>query len=129
MRITLTSVYVDDQAAALTFYTDVLGFHLSADVPLGEHRWLTVASPEEPDGPELLLEPADHPAVEAYRHALVEDGIPVVQFSVPDASLEYDRLAALGVVFTQLPTSMGSVTTAVFDDTSGNLVQIASPIP
>jgi catechol 2,3-dioxygenase-like lactoylglutathione lyase family enzyme len=84
MRIQLTSIYVDDQRAALAFYTDVLGFSKHHDVPIGEHSWLTVVSPDSPDGPELLLEPADHPAVKPYRDALVEDGIPLAQFAVDD---------------------------------------------
>jgi len=126
MRITLTSVLVDDQAKALAFYTDVLGFRVKHDIPLGEHRWLTVVSPDEPDGVELVLEPDEHPAVGPFKTALVEDGIPFTSFTVEDVQREHDRLAALGVRFTQPPTSMGPVTTAVLDDTCGNLIQIAS---
>jgi catechol 2,3-dioxygenase-like lactoylglutathione lyase family enzyme len=126
MRITLTSVLVDDQAKALAFYTDVLGFRPKHDIPLGEHRWLTVVSPEEPDGVELLLEPDEHPAVGPFKTALVEDGIPFTSFTVEDVQREHDRLTALGVRFTQPPTSMGPVTTAVLDDTCGNLLQITS---
>jgi DNA-binding transcriptional ArsR family regulator len=125
MRITLTSVYVDDQDKALQFYTQVLGFVKKTEVPLGEHRWLTVVSPGEPDGVELVLEPADHPAVGPYRQALAADGIPATSFAVPDVHAEHARLAGLGVEFTQPPTEMGPVTTAVFDDTCGNLIQIA----
>src|SRR5918911_616766 len=125
MRIHLTSVLVDDQAKALNFYTDVLGFTKKNDVPLGEHRWLTVVSPEDPDGPELVLEPSDHPAVGPYKQALVADGIPFTSFAVADVRAEFDRLKGLGVTFTQEPTEMGPVTTAVFDDTCGNLIQIA----
>jgi catechol 2,3-dioxygenase-like lactoylglutathione lyase family enzyme len=124
MRISLTSVYVDDQAKALTFYTDVLGFQKHHDVPLGDDSWLTVVSPSAPDGPELLLEPAGHPAVKPYRDALVADGIPLAQFAVDDVEVEYDRLCAAGVEFTQPPTDLGTVTVAVFDDTCGNLIQI-----
>jgi catechol 2,3-dioxygenase-like lactoylglutathione lyase family enzyme len=124
MRISLTSVYVDDQAKALTFYTDVLGFKKHHDVPLGDDSWLTVVSPSAPDGPELLLEPAGHPAVKPYRDALVADGIPLAQFAVDDVEAEYDRLRAAGVEFTQPPTDLGTVTVAVFDDTCGNLIQI-----
>jgi catechol 2,3-dioxygenase-like lactoylglutathione lyase family enzyme len=124
MRISLTSVYVDDQAKALTFYTDVLGFQKHHDVPLGDHSWLTVVSPSAPDGPELLLEPAGHPAVKPYRDALAADGIPLAQFAVDDVEAEYDRLRAAGVEFTQPPTDLGTVTVAVFDDTCGNLIQI-----
>lgn len=127
IRINLTSVFVDDQAKALAFYTDVLGFQAKNDVPLGEHRWLTVVSPADPDGVELLLEPSAHPAVGPYRQALVADGIPAASFAVDDVQQEYERLAALGVVFTQPPAAMGPVTTAVLDDTCGNLIQLASP--
>nr|WSX48017.1 VOC family protein [Streptomyces sp. NBC_00974] len=127
MKIHLTSVFVDDQAKALHFYTEILGFVKKYDVPVGEtDRWLTVVSPEEPDGTELLLEPAGHPAVKPYRDALVKDGIPLAQFAVQDVRAEYERLRALGVRFIQTPLDMGPVTTAVFDDTCGNLIQIAT---
>jgi catechol 2,3-dioxygenase-like lactoylglutathione lyase family enzyme len=126
MRIHLTSVFVDDQDKALGFYTDVLGFIKKTEIPLGENSWLTVVSPEDPDGTELLLEPDDHPAVGPYKQALVADGIPAASFAVDDVRSEHERLAALGVRFTQAPTEMGPVTTAVFDDTCGNLLQIAS---
>ena len=125
MRINLTSVLVDDQAKALAFYTDVLGFTKKTDIPMGEHSWLTVVSPDEPDGVELVLEPDSHPAVGPFKDALVADGIPFTSFAVTDVQAEYDRLTALGVTFTQPPTVMGPVTTAVFDDTCGNLIQIA----
>jgi catechol 2,3-dioxygenase-like lactoylglutathione lyase family enzyme len=125
MKITLTSVLVDDQAKALAFYTDVLGFAKKTDVPLGEHRWLTVVSPDAPDGVELLLEPDEHPAAKPFKAALVEDGIPFTSFAVDDIGREYERLRGLGVQFTQPPTAMGPVITAVLDDTCGNLVQIA----
>ncbi|WP_019202837.1 VOC family protein [Tsukamurella sp. 1534] len=124
MRIELTSVFVDDQQKALTFYTDVLGFTKHHDIPLGEASWLTVVSPEAPGGPQLLLEPSGHPAVKPYRDALVEDGIPLVQFAVDDAQAEYERLSGHGVTFTQQPTDIGTAVIAVFDDTCGNLVQI-----
>jgi catechol 2,3-dioxygenase-like lactoylglutathione lyase family enzyme len=124
MRISLTSLFVDDQAKALTFYTDVLGFQKHHDIPLGDDRWLTVVPPEEPGGPQLLLEPAGHPAVKPYRDALVADGIPLAQFAVDDVEAEYERLRAAGVEFTQPPTDLGTVTVAVFDDTCGNLIQI-----
>jgi catechol 2,3-dioxygenase-like lactoylglutathione lyase family enzyme len=127
MRINLTSIFVDDQAKALAFYTDVLGFVKKNEIPLGEYFWLTVASPEDPDGTELLLEPSDHPAVGPYREALVGDGIPLASFAVHDVPTEHERLTAAGVVFTQEPMENGPVTTAVFDDTCGNLIQIASP--
>lgn len=125
MKIHLTSVFVDDQDKALAFYTDVLGFVKKAEVPLGADRWLTVVSPENPDGTELLLEPDGHPAVKPYKSALVEDGIPAAQFAVDDVRAEFERLGALGVKFTQEPLTMGPVTTAVLDDTCGNLIQIA----
>ncbi|MER7896619.1 VOC family protein [Streptomyces sp. NPDC096046] len=127
MRIRLTSIFVDDQAKALRFYTEILGFVKKHDVPVGEKdRWLTVVSPEEPGGTELLLEPAGHPAVKTYRDALVGDGIPLAQFAVADVRAEHERLSGLGVRFLQEPLEMGPVTTAVFEDTCGNLIQIAS---
>ncbi|MEU0112149.1 VOC family protein [Streptomyces bobili] len=130
MRIHLTSVFVDDQAEAEHFYTEIPGFVKKHDVPVGEKdRWLTVVSPDEPDEPdgtELLLEPAGHPAVKTYRDALAGDGIPLAQFAVDDVTAEYERLRDLGVRFTQEPLEMGPVTTAVFDDTCGNLIQIAT---
>ncbi|MFI7304239.1 VOC family protein [Micromonospora aurantiaca] len=125
MRINLTSVYVDDQDKALRFYTEVLGFVKKTDVPTGEYRWLTVVSPDAPDGVELLLEPDAHPAAKAFKEALAADGIPLTQFAVDDVAAEHDRLRGLGVLFTQEPVDMGPVTTAVFDDTCGNLIQIA----
>jgi catechol 2,3-dioxygenase-like lactoylglutathione lyase family enzyme len=124
VRIYVTSVFVDDQEAALEFYTDILGFVKKTDAPAGEARWLTVVSPNEPEGVELLLEPSGHPAVSPYRAALAEDGIPVTSFAVDDIHGEFERLRARGVVFVQDPVSMGPVTTAVFDDTCGNLIQI-----
>ncbi|MGI5439876.1 VOC family protein [Streptomyces shenzhenensis] len=124
MKIHLSSVFVDDQEKALRFYTDVLGFVKKHDIPLGEDRWLTVVSPEEPNGTELLLEPSGHPAVQPYKTALVQDGIPAASFAVDDVQAESDRLRALGVRFTQEPLAMGTVTTAVLDDTCGNLIQI-----
>lgn len=128
MRIVVTSVFVDDQGKALDFYTNVLGFVTKHDIPLGEARWLTVVSPVDPDGVELLLEPGDHLAVAPFKNALVEDGIPFHSFAVDDIKAEYDRLQGLGVHFTQPPTEMGSVVTAVFDDTCGNLIQIAEQV-
>ncbi|MFD8693077.1 VOC family protein [Streptomyces sp. NPDC059651] len=124
MRIHLTSVFVDDQAKALRFYTDVLGFVKKADVPVGRDRWLTVVSPQAPDGTELLLEPDGHPAVKPYMTALVKDGIPAASFAVDDVPAEFARLRGLGVRFTQEPLEMGPVTVAVLDDTCGNLIQI-----
>jgi catechol 2,3-dioxygenase-like lactoylglutathione lyase family enzyme len=124
VRIYVTSVFVDDQRKALDFYTDVLGFQKKTDIDLGGASWLTVVSPEQPNGTELLLEPSGHPAVKPYKDALVEDGIPATSFAVDDVQAEFDRLGSKGVRFTQEPTEMGGVTTAVFDDTCGNLIQI-----
>jgi len=129
VRINLLSIFVDDQRAALEFYTDVLGFSVRHDIPLGDNFWLTVVSPEWPDGPELLLEPSDHPAVKPYRDALMEDGIPLAQFEVDNTEAEYDRLAKRGVLFTQAPTDIGTAIVAVFNDTCGNLIQIVSVKP
>jgi catechol 2,3-dioxygenase-like lactoylglutathione lyase family enzyme len=126
MRINVTSVLVDDQEKALKFYTEVLGFVKKTEVPVGDALWLTVVSPDDPDGTELLLEPDGHPAAGPFKQALVEDGIPFTSFAVDDASAEYDRLRERGVRFTQEPVEMDSVTTAVLDDTCGNLIQIAS---
>jgi len=125
VKINLMSLFVADQAAALEFYTSTLGFVTKTDIPMGEFRWLTVVSPESPDGTEMVLEPNQHPAARAFQAALVADGIPFTSFAVDSVAAEHERLAALGVVFTQEPLSMGPVTTAVFDDTCGNLIQIA----
>jgi catechol 2,3-dioxygenase-like lactoylglutathione lyase family enzyme len=126
VRINLTSVLVDDQEKALRFYTEILGLEEKTNVPMGEHRWITVVSPEDPDGTELLLEPDEHPAAKPFKQALVADGIPITSFAVDDVRAEYERLRGLGVLFTQEPTEMGPVTTAVLDDTCGNLIQIAT---
>ena len=126
MRIHLTSVFVDDQDKALAFYTEVLGFEKKTEIPMGEARWLTVVSPDDPDGTELVLEPSDHPAVPPFKEALVTDGIPFTSFAVDDVQKEFERLQGLGVRFVQEPAEMGPVTTAVFEDTCGNLLQIAA---
>ena len=126
MRINLASVLVDDQDKALRFYTEMLGFTKKMEIPLGEHRWLTVVSPEDPDGVELVLEPDANPAAKPFKDALVQDGIPFTSFAVEDVQREYERLSALGVRFTQAPMKAGPVTTAVLDDTCGNLIQIAA---
>jgi catechol 2,3-dioxygenase-like lactoylglutathione lyase family enzyme len=126
MKINLASVFVDDQDKALSFYTEKLGFVKKTEMPVGEFKWLTVVSPEDPDGVELVLEPSDHPAVKPFKDAIVADGIPFTSFAVADVQAEYERLSARGVKFVQQPTSMGPVTTAVFDDTCGNLIQIAA---
>ena len=125
MRIVITSVFVDDQEKALRFYTDVLGFLKKTDIPMGQSRWLTVVSPSDANGVELLLEPDYHPAVGPFKKSLVEDGIPFTSFGVEDVQSEFIRLRSAGVHFTQQPVAMGPVTTAVLDDTCGNLIQIA----
>jgi catechol 2,3-dioxygenase-like lactoylglutathione lyase family enzyme len=125
MRIVVASVLVDNQNKALRFYTDVLGFMKKTDEPIGEARWLTVVAPDNPDGVELVLEPDGHPAVGPFKRALVEDGIPWTSFAVNDVNAEYQRLVGAGVQFTQPPVDYGPVATAVFDDTCGNLIQIA----
>jgi catechol 2,3-dioxygenase-like lactoylglutathione lyase family enzyme len=125
MRIHVTSVLVDDQDKALRFYTEMLGFEKKTEIPLGQYRWLTVVSPAEPDGVELLLEPDAHPAAKPFKAALVADGIPYTSFAVDDVAAEFERLRALGVRFSQEPLEMGTVTTAVLDDTCGNLIQLA----
>ena len=125
MKIYLTSVYVDDQDKALKFYTEVLGFIKKADFPVGPFKWLTVVSPEEPDSVQLLLEPNDNPATKPFQKALFEQGIAATSFAVSDLQKEYERMKKLGVVWTQEPTPMGPVTIAVFDDTCGNLIQLA----
>jgi catechol 2,3-dioxygenase-like lactoylglutathione lyase family enzyme len=126
MRINLTSILVDDQAKALDFYTNVLGFVKKTDVPVGEYRWLTVVSPELPNGVELVLEPDAHPAVKPFKKALFTDGVPFTSFAVDDVGAEFVRLRERGVRSTQEPLEADGVTSAVFDDTCGNLIQIMS---
>ncbi|MFS0868054.1 VOC family protein [Microbacterium sp. 179-B 1A2 NHS] len=126
MKIQAVSVFVDDQQRALEFYSEKLGFAVAADIPMGEHRWLTVMDPDAPTGTQLSLEPKDHPAVPPFTEALVADGIPFCSFAVDDVHAEYERLTAAGVTFTQAPLAQGPVTTAVLDDTVGNLIQLAS---
>ena len=125
MRIFLASVFVDDQQKALRFYTETLGFRVKHNIPLGKYAWITVVSEEAPEGTELLLEPDDHPAVGPFRKALVEDGIPSTSFAVDDVGVEHERLVAKGVQFVQPPTDLGTVITAIFDDSCGNLIQIS----
>ena len=125
MRIHLASIFVDDQQKALRFYTETLGFQLKHNIPLGEYAWITVVSEESPEGMELLLEPDDHPAVRPFLRAIVDDGIPSTSFAVDDVEAEHERLMARGVRFVQPPTDLGTVITAVFDDSCGNLIQIA----
>lgn len=124
MRIKLTSVFVNDQETALKFYTEILGFEKKQDIPVGEFSWLTVVSPEEPDGPELLLEPSDNPAARSYKDSIYEQGIAAAAFAVSDIDGEYERLKQLGVDFKMAPTDMGDTKIALFDDTCGNLIQI-----
>jgi predicted enzyme related to lactoylglutathione lyase len=124
MKIGLSSVYVDDQDKALKFYTEVLGFVKKSDIPVGKFRWLTVVSPEEPNGTELLLEPSDNPATKTFKKAIFEQRIPLTSFAVEDIQKEYERMKKLGVNFAMEPTEMGPVTVAVFDDTCGNLIQL-----
>jgi catechol 2,3-dioxygenase-like lactoylglutathione lyase family enzyme len=126
MRINMASVLVDDQDKALRFYTEVLGFVKKTEFPAGEHRWLTVVSPEDPDGVELALEPDEHPVAKPFKQGLVADGIPYTSFAVDDVHKEYERLTGLGVTFTQEPLTMGVMTTAILDDTCGNLIMITS---
>ncbi|MEP7245819.1 MAG: VOC family protein [Gammaproteobacteria bacterium] len=126
MRIKLNSIFVDDQEKALRFYTHVLGFVKSQEIPAGEYRWLTVRSPEA-GGAELSLEPNENPAAKTYQEALFKQGVPCTAFEVDDVSSELDRLKAQGVVFTMPPTVMGPVKIAVFADTCGNLIQIYQP--
>ncbi|MDK8643615.1 VOC family protein [Niallia taxi] len=124
MKIIVTSIFVQDQDKALEFYSETLGFVKKHDVPAGEFRWITLVSPEDKEGTELLLEPNNHPAAKEYQKKLFDAGIPVTMFGVADISKEYDRLLENGVKFTMEPTKMGEVTIAVFDDTCGNLIQI-----
>jgi catechol 2,3-dioxygenase-like lactoylglutathione lyase family enzyme len=124
MKIKLNSIMVDDQAKALSFYTEVLGFVKKRDIPVGEFRWLTVVSPEGPDDLELVLEPNANPAGKTFQQALLSQGIPATAFEVDDIHSEFERLKARGVVFTKAPTQAGPVTIAVFADSCGNLIQI-----
>ena len=124
MKMKFTKIYVDNQDKALTFYTEVLGFVKKADFPVGPFRWLTVVSPEEPDGTELLLEPNDKKAPKISQAALFQQGIPATAFAVSDLQHEYERLKQQGVVWTRPPTQMGPVTIAIFDDTCGNFIQL-----
>ena len=124
MRIRLTSICVDDQDRALAFYTDKLGFQKKFDIPMGEFRWLTVVSAEDPDGTELVLEPNAHQATNVWRAALYKDGIPATALESADVDADYARLTAAGVQFRGEPTDAGGTRIATFDDTCGNLIQI-----
>ncbi len=124
MKIKLNNVIVKDQQEALKFYTEVLGFVKKSEIPVGEYKWLTVVSSEDPDGAELLLEPNANPAAQIYQEKLYEQGIPLTSFAVDDIQSEYDRLIDLGVEFKMVPTAIGTATVTVFDDTCGNLIQL-----
>jgi catechol 2,3-dioxygenase-like lactoylglutathione lyase family enzyme len=128
VRIYITNVFVDDQAKALEFYTAKLGFEVKNDIPMGEHRWLTVVSKDQPEGTELLLEPSEHPAIPPYKQALVEDGIPAASFQVDDLDVEFQRLTGLGVRFIREPMAAGPVRMAILDDTCGNLIQLVQHV-
>ncbi len=124
MKIKLNSVYVSDQDMALKFYTEVLGFVKKNDIPMGKFRWLTVVSPDEPNGAELVLEPDENPTAKTFKRSLFEQEIPLTAFQVEDIEEEYARMKKLGVVFKKSPTNMGAVTLAMLDDSCGNYVQI-----
>ncbi|QRG68466.1 VOC family protein [Brevibacillus choshinensis] len=124
MKIIVTSIFVQDQDKALAFYTKTLGFVKKHDVPVGEFRWITLVSPDDQDGTELLLEPNNNPAAKEYQQKIFAGGIPATMFGVANVREEYERLMEHGVKFTMAPTKMGEITLAVFDDTCGNLIQI-----
>ena len=124
MRITHAGVFVSDQDKALKFYTETLGFMKKHDVPVGKFKWLTVVSPDDPEGTELLLEPNENPVAQAYQKGIFDQGIPAASFGVADIRAEYEKLKSLGVAFTMEPTEVANVTIAVFDDTCGNLIQV-----
>lgn len=128
MKIDLTSIFVDDQEKALQFYTEILGFVKKADFPVGEYKWLTVVSPEDLDGVELVLEPSDYPATRTFKQAIYEQGIPFMSFGVKEIQAEFERLKKLGINFTMEPTNVGPAILAVFDDTCGNLIQLHQPL-
>ena len=124
LEIRVASVFVDDQDKALKFYTEILGFEVKDNVPVGEYKWLTVVAPDNPDGTQLLLEPNANPAAETFQKAIYDQGIPATAFFVDDIGAAFERLKNLGVKFTTEPTEAGTVTIAIFDDTCGNLIQI-----
>src|ERR1044071_3424763 len=128
MRIVVSSIFVDDQEKALAFYTNRLGFVKKTDIPMGAARWLTVVAPDDTHGTELVLEPDSPPVKRPFKSALAQDGIPFTSFGVDDDIAEYERLRSAGVLFTQPPVAMGPVTTAVLDDTCGNLIQLAQKL-
>ena len=124
MKIIVKSIFVQDQDKALEFYSETLGFIKKTDVPAGKFRWITLVSPDDQNGTELVLEPNDHPAAKEFQKKIYADGIPATMFGVEDVRKEYQRLVEKGVKFTMEPTKMGDFTIAVFDDTCGNLIQI-----
>lgn len=128
MKIKLNSVFVENQEKALEFYTNILGFVKSKDIPMGEFRWLTVVSSEGLQDVELVLEPNENPAAKVFQKALFDQGIPLTAFEVDDIKKEYERLKQSGVIFSMAPTQMGEVSLAIFEDTSGNHIQIYQPI-
>jgi glyoxylase I family protein len=128
MRIKLTSIMVDDQAKALRFYTEVLGFNKKSDIPVGEYRWITVTSPESPTDLELALEPNANPAARMFQEAMFKQGIPLAAFEVIDLAAEFSRLSTRGVAFTRSPTPAGPISLAIFADTCGNLIQLYQPL-
>jgi len=127
MKIKLNSIFVDNQDKALKFYTEILGFKKSKDIPVGEFKWMTVTSPEGPQDIELVLEPNANPAAKQYQESIFKQGIAITAFEVDDIKAEYERLKALGVMFTMVPTDAGRVTIAIFSDTCGNLIQLYQP--
>ena len=127
MKIKLNSIFVDNQDKALKFYTEVLGFRKSKEIPVGEFKWLTVASPEGPEDLELVLEPNANPAAKVFQEAIFKQGIPITAFEVDDIRAEHERLKGLGVMFTMVPTNTGPVTIAILSDTCGNLIQLYQP--
>jgi predicted enzyme related to lactoylglutathione lyase len=128
MRINLSSVMVEDQEQALKFYTEMLGFIKKTDMSVGEYRWLTVTSPEGPEGIELVLEPMGFPPAREYQKALYSAGIPITAFLSRDIQAEYNQLKARGVKFRSEPQSMGAITSALFEDTCGNLINLVQPV-
>lgn len=126
LKIKYVSIIVEDQEKALEFYTNALGFVKKSDIPMGKFRWLTVVSPDDPDGPEVALEPNENPAVKTFQTAMFEQGVPLTAFIVDDINQTYETLKEKGVVFTMTPQKMGPTTVAVFNDTNGNLIMIST---
>jgi predicted enzyme related to lactoylglutathione lyase len=127
MKIKLNSIFVENQDRALNFYTQVLGFQKSKDIPVGQFRWITLVSPQRNQETELVLEPNENPAAKTFQEAIFKQGIPITAFEVDDLDAEYSRLSSQGVVFTMIPTQAGPVKVAIFADTCGNLIQLYQP--